>query len=151
MATPLHCGGRAGSGSGVSMKQKTLTEQILCPVEMQVTKPRTNCCCMLLCQASPAGQVGVLLTESHLEALSFLPDSRGSLLWVLLKYEMWLLQCSFTYLQQIKDGGDSYPKPCLFKGWHSRCLYTLLFQLHVDFSFSVLSFYLVEFLSVYLI
>lgn len=58
VATPLLCGSRAGSGSGVSTKQKAPIEQIFCPVEMQETKPRVSCCCIPLCQAPPAGQVG---------------------------------------------------------------------------------------------
>lgn len=49
--------------------------------------------------------------------------------------EMWLLQGSLIYLQQIKEAVNSYPKLYHLKGRLSHCLYTLFGQLHVDFFF----------------
>lgn len=58
------------------------------------------------------------------------PKLKGFTAWgILYKNETWLSQGSVTYLQQVKEIGDSYPKHCLSETRLNHCLYTVFSKL----------------------
>ena len=76
-------------------------------------------------------------SSADLEQAPYYYWTQGRHFWAVKKNELWLLQGSFIYLQQIEETRNSPPNLCLWEGRLSPCWYTLFGKLHVNFFFAV--------------